>query len=74
MAVEILKAVLDSRLALEAKIGGVQSEVSLIRQDLRNTVNRVTEAEGCISELEDTVKDLSENVQQLTSSTKTLEA
>ena len=33
-------------------------EVTLVRQDLRNVVDRVTEAEGCISELEDTVKEL----------------
>ena len=71
---EILKAIHDSRVALEAQIGGVQSEVSLIRQDLWNTVDRVTEVEGHISELEDTIKDLSENVRQLMSSTKTLEA
>ena len=53
---EILSAIHASRLALEGQIGGVQMEVSLVRQDLQNVVDRVTEAEGRISELEDTVK------------------
>ena len=74
VAAQILRAIHESRVALESQIGGVQSEVSLIRQDLRNTVDRVTEAEARISELEDTVKDLADNVRQLTSSSKMLEA
>ena len=69
MATELLQAIKDSRVALEAQIGGVQTEVLLIRQDLRNTVDIVTETEGRISALEDTIKDLSKNVRQLTAST-----
>ena len=63
---EILAAIQTSRQALEGQIGGVQAEVSLIRQDLRNVVDRVTETEGRVSELEDTVKDLKSNLQRVT--------
>ena len=49
MAAKILNAIHDSRVALETQIGGVQNEVSLIRQDLRNTVYRVMEVEVSIS-------------------------
>ena len=47
---KILSAIQASRSALESQIG-VQAEVSLVRQDLRNVVDRVTETEGRISEL-----------------------
>ena len=57
-----------THVALERPIGGVQSEVTLVRQDLRNAVDRVTEVEGRISELEDTAQDLANNMKQLTSS------
>ena len=55
---EILAAIHASRNALEGQIGGLQMEVSLVRQDLRNAVNRVTETEDRISGLENNIKDL----------------
>ena len=64
-AADILKAIQDSCAALESQIGGVQVEVSLVRQDLRNVVDRVTEAEGRISELKDTVKAHHSTMRQL---------
>ena len=68
---EILSAIQVS--ALEQQIGGVQSDVSLIRQDLRNVVDRVTEAEGRISELENAVKELRSTTNRLSASNKLLE-
>ena len=44
MAAEILRAIHASRAALESQIGSVQVEISLIRQDLCNVVDQVTEA------------------------------
>ena len=73
MAAETLKAIHESRIALERQIGGVQSEVILLRQDLRNTVDRVTEAEGHISELEDSVQNLTKTLPQVSAMAKTLE-
>ena len=72
-AVDILQAIQVSHSTLETQIGGVQTDVSLIRQDLHNVVDRVTEAEGRISELEDTVRELRSTVSQLTASTGGLE-
>ena len=71
--VDILQAIQASWLALEMQFEGVQTDVSLIRQDLRNVVDRMTEAEGRISELEDTVQELCTTVSQLTSFTHGLE-
>ena len=70
---EILEAIQASRSALEGQIGGVQVEVALVRQDLRNAVDRVTEVEGRVSELEDTVKELQSTVLRLSSKSSELE-
>ena len=56
--VALLAAIHSSRETLEGKIGEVRSEVSLIRQDLRNVTDRVTVAETRISDLEDTITTL----------------
>ena len=48
-------------------------EVSLVRQDLRNVVDRVTETEERISSLENNVKDLQATVQSLSTKTGVLE-
>ena len=71
---EVLSAIQASRQSLENQIGGVQLDVSLVRQDLLNVVDRVTEAEGRISELEVTLKVLDPTVQKLTATTGALEA
>ena len=71
---EILAGIQASPTALEGQIGVVQSEGSLVWQDLRNVVDRVTETEGRVSELEDTVKERSATVQRLSSTTGALEA
>ena len=70
---EILAAIQASRLALEGQIGGLQTEVSLVRQDLRNVVDRVTETEDRVSSLENNVKDLQATVQSLSTKTGVLE-
>ena len=70
---EILEAIQASRSALEGQIGGIQTEVSLVRQDLRNVVDRVTETEGRVSELEETVKELKTSVSQLEAKAGALE-
>ena len=70
---EILAAIHASRNALEGQIGGLQMEVSLVRQDLRNVVDRVTETEDRISGLENNIKDLQTTVQALSAKTGALE-
>ena len=70
---EVLVAIQASRVVLEGQIGGVQSKVSLVRQDFRNVVDLVTEAEGRVSELEDTVKELHATVQRLSAMVGALE-
>mgnify|MGYP002804399224 CR=1 FL=1 len=70
---EILAAIHASRNALEGQIGGLQMEVSLVRQDLRNVVDRVTETEDRISGMENNIKDLQTTVQSLSAKTGALE-
>ena len=53
---QILLAISNLRTSIEGRIGELCTDLSLIRQDLRNTVVRVTEAEGRISEIEDSQK------------------
>ena len=50
---QILAAISDLRTSIEGRIGDLRTDISLIRQDLRNTVDRVTETEGRVSEMED---------------------
>ena len=71
---EILTAIQASRSALEMQIGGVQAEVSLVRQDLRNVVDRVTATESRISELEDALAGMGAKMAKLESTTGTLAA
>ena len=71
---EILTAIQASRSALETQIGGVQAEVSLVRQDLRNVVDRVTATENRISELEDALAGMGAKMARLESATGNLAA
>ena len=71
---EILTAIQASRSALETQIGGVQAEVSLVRQDLRNVVDRVTATEDRISELEDALAGMGAKMAKLESATGALAA
>ena len=50
---QILAAISDLSSSIEGRIGDLRTDLSLIRQDLRNTVDRVTEMEGRVSEMED---------------------
>ena len=51
-------AIQSSREALEGRTGEVRSEVTLLRQDLRNVADRVTETESRTSDLGSTVTTL----------------
>ena len=62
---EVLDAIQASRRTPEEQIGGFQAEVGLVRQDLRNVVDKVTEMEGRLLELEGAVKELRSSVQHL---------
>ena len=53
-----MAAIQSSREVLEGRIGEVRSDVILLRQDLRNVADRVTDTDTKISELEDTVSTL----------------
>ena len=64
-ASQILLAIGDLRNSIEGKIDELKSDLSLIRYDLRKTVERVTEAETKISTTEDEVSPLKTQVAQL---------
>ena len=70
--VTILQAIEGSRQVLATRIKEDCSDVTLLRQDLRNTVDRVTEAEGRISELENCMHTIKVEVHQLTALNKEL--
>ena len=55
---EILSAIQASRLALECQIGGVQTEVLLVRQDLQNVIDSFIATDFRILDLEDTISTL----------------
>ena len=70
---QILQAIGDLRSSVEGKIDELKVDLSLIRQDLRQTVERVTEAESCISDLEDTQKTHRTDIARLLRTDKQLE-
>ncbi|XP_078539586.1 stereocilin-like [Lissotriton helveticus] len=53
-----MAAITQSRDMLDAKIGAMGADVTLLRQDLRNAVERITETESRISVVEDEVGSL----------------
>ncbi|XP_078521594.1 uncharacterized protein LOC144790772 [Lissotriton helveticus] len=57
---------------LDAKIGAVGADVTLLRQDLRNAVARITETESRISVVEDDVKTLKRKMAAMEQSQKGL--
>lgn len=57
---------------MEAKIGEIRIDVSLLRQDLRNTTTRLTEAESRIFSAEDDINQLKAQVAQLRSQAREL--
>ena len=69
----ILGAISDLRTSIEGKIGDLHADISLIRQDLRNTVDRVTETEGRVSEIEDSQRTCYAELTQLRKTVKQLE-
>ena len=69
----ILKAIKDSKDAVERKVEEVRVDVSLLRQDLRGVADRVTEAEARISTAEDEIIQLRTQVNQLIKSSAILE-
>ncbi|KAJ1097125.1 hypothetical protein NDU88_002252 [Pleurodeles waltl] len=52
----ILHAIQDSRIFREGKIKELSLELSLLRQDLKNSVDRVNEVELRVSEAENSIK------------------
>ena len=69
----ILKAIKESKDAVERKVEEVRVDVSLLRQDLRGVADRVTEAETRISTAEDEITQLRIQVNQLLKSSVILE-
>ena len=70
---QILQAIGDLRSSVEGKIEELRIDLSLIRQDLRKTLEQVTEAEGRISDIEDTQKTTNSDVLELLHTVKNLE-
>lgn len=68
----LMAAITQSRDMLDAKIGAVGADVTLLRQDLRNAVARITETESRISEVEDDVSQLKRRMAHMESVQKTL--
>ena len=62
---QILAAISELRASIEGRIGELRTDMSLIRQDLRNAVDRVTETEGRVSEIEDTQKSCQDELCQI---------
>lgn len=68
----LLQAINASKSALERQIGAVGTEVSLLRQELRNLADRVKETETQLGETEDSVHELQKDMKELQSSHKDL--
>lgn len=61
----IMAAIADLRGTIESKIDTVTIEVNLLRADFRKTADKVTMAEGKITQLETTTGNLEAQAQQL---------
>lgn len=68
----LMAAITQSRDMLDTKIGAVGSDVTLLRQDLRNAVARITETETRISEVEGDVSQIKRRLAKMESAQKTL--
>ena len=70
---QILLAISDLCTSIEGGIGELRTDLSLIRQDLRNTVDRVTETEGWVSEIEDSQRTCQTELTELRNTIRQLE-
>ena len=70
---QILLAISDLRTSIEGRIGELRTDLSLIHQDLRNTVDRITDTEGRVSELEDSQRSCQTELNELRRTVRQLE-
>ncbi|KAJ1174347.1 hypothetical protein NDU88_006169 [Pleurodeles waltl] len=68
--VALLVAITQLRNIQDAIIGAVGTDVNLLHQDLRKAVDRITEAETKVSDIEDLLKMLQQKLDTLTVVTK----